>query len=321
MTERQQESLPTVSVVIPTRDRAELLERCLSAVLADEATTEAVVVVDGNDPETPAMLNRLARRDQRVQITSTPAGPAELSRVQRARDHGATLANSAVVLAMDDDVVAHPGLVSGHARWHAEREDAVVVGYMAVATARHWPRSYAPVRLYAGAYESTCKRYAAEPGLILRELWGGNVSVRRSHWLKAIQRPRVAEPYFDDKELGLLLLRDGRDAIFDPDLRADHCYERSLRSLVELAQEVPIGQARLRAAYPDLMGEESAPDQRRARAVVLRLAGSSAGWLVAKWGLIALTSVAAALHITSIEYRSAQVLWRIATERAARAIS
>ncbi|MDQ2939792.1 MAG: hypothetical protein M3R23_04585, partial [Actinomycetota bacterium] len=229
-----------------------------------------------------------------------------------------------------DDVVAHTGLVSGHARWHAGRDDLVVVGYMPVVTTRRWPFSHSPVHEYAEAYEFMCKAYAADAGSILRQLWGSNVSVRRSRWLQAIQRPRVGS-YLDDKELGLLLQQEGLEAVFDPSLRADHWYQRSLRGLVERAEKNCLAQAQLRAADPgsidvvdsqgrraELAGDDSAadPDPSRAMRGLLWLARSSAGWFVVRWGLIALTSAAAALRISAIESKGTVALSWLAWSRA-----
>jgi glycosyltransferase involved in cell wall biosynthesis len=315
-----QDPLPSVAVVVPTRDRADLLARSLDAVLADEATTEAVVVVDGSDPETAELLGRLAQSDKRVRITSTPAEPAELGRVQRARDHGVSLADSEVVLSMDDDVVAEPGLVSGHARHHLGTENLVVVGYMPVATPRRWPRTHAQILHYAEAYEHTVHSYAEDRELILRNLWGGNFSLRRADWLRVIDGPRL-NSYLDDKELGLRLLRQGLSGEFDSSLRAEHFYERSLRGLVERDRKNAIAQTELRAAFPE--GEASVFDAAPsdpAMQFLIRLSSWAPSWFVVKWGLIALTSAAAALRIAPLERRGVTALSMLAWTRTARSL-
>jgi glycosyltransferase involved in cell wall biosynthesis len=327
--------MPSVSIVMPTRDRPDLLARSLAAVLEDEATSEVIVVMDGDDPEVRRLLERMSSEDRRVRVASVPDEPAGLGRVQRGRDHGVELAGSDVVLAMDDDVVAHPGMVSGHAARHADRDDIVVVGYMPVVSPRRWPRSHAPVQEYAEAYETICRAYAAEPDSILRQLWGGNVSVRRSHWLQAIQRPRVTSSldegaWLDDKELGLLLRKEGLEAVFDPNLRADHWYERSLRGLVVRAEKNCLGQAQLRAVHPeanvevvDSRGEPAETESEHAgQNPALRALGTVArtrtGWFVVRWGLIAITSAAAALRISPIERKGTVALSALAWQRAER---
>ncbi len=308
--------IPTVSVVIPTRNRPAQLARCLTAVTADDATTEVVVVVDGGDPITVDLLKRLIATDQRIKATTVPQEPRRLTRLQRARDHGAAFATSEVLLALDDDVEAAPGLVSGHARHHADRDDLVVVGYMPVATPRRWPLSSAPVRYYSDAYEGTCAEYRMHPDSILRRLWGGNVSVRRRHWLTAAARPRTAT-MFDDREIGLQLLREGLCGLFDPALKAKHYYERSLRAFADRATRSAADSPELVAAHADLLdGEaERSPDDRLGRRVLTRLSQGALGWWTLKWSLIILAAGGAAIHSTPVEDRAARALWRLASLR------
>jgi GT2 family glycosyltransferase len=315
------DSLPTISVVVPTRDRPELLGRFLDAVLADEAATEVVVVVDGSDPETIRLLERVGQGDRRLKITQAPDEPASLGRVQRARDHGVSLAESEFVLSMDDDVIAGPGLVAGHARRHAGREGLVVVGYMPVATPRRWPATHAQIDYYAEAYEHTTRGYAQDSELILRNLWGGNFSVLRADWLRAVDGPRISS-YLDDKELGLRLLIAGLRGEFDPSLRAEHIYERSLRGLVERDRKNAIAQIELRAAFPE--SETSvfdAPPPHPAMRLLIRLSGPTPSWFVVRWGLIGLTSAAAALRIGPLERKGVQALSMLAWSRSARELS
>jgi glycosyltransferase involved in cell wall biosynthesis len=314
--------IPSVSVVIPTRNRAAELKRCLAAVLPDAATTEVVVVVDGNDPDTLELLHELKASDPRIKDTTIPQQPQHLTRLQRARDHGAAIATSEVVLAMDDDVVGAPGLVGGHAQHHADRERLVVVGYMPVAILRRWPRSSAPVRYYSDAYESTCAAYRTSPDSILRRLWGGNVSVRRRDWLTAAAQPRTST-MFDDRELGLCMLREGLRGVFDPGLRAEHFYERSLRAFADRAARSAADGPKLLAAHPDLLAEEEepAPDERRGRLLLASVAQVPLVWWSLKWGLIALASVAAAIHSSPVEERATRALWRLAFMREAKRVA
>jgi O-antigen biosynthesis protein len=62
----------TVSIVIPTRDRYPLLERCLRSILADEFARNAEIVIVDNgssDPRVPALLRTVGAR-VRVTIVS-----------------------------------------------------------------------------------------------------------------------------------------------------------------------------------------------------------------------------------------------------------
>ena len=198
------EALPTVSVVIPTSGRREILSEAIAAVLADPGASEVLIVLDessGATAEGDRLMERLAAIDPRVRTMRTPTGDQDLLSLQVARDAGTELAASEVVLSLDDDVILEPGAVSGHARLHAQAEGQVVVGYMPVVSSERWPRSSATIRFYSEAYEYTCDRYEADPGVILRQMWCGNVSVRRSDWLRAIRRPRLKCQGHDDQEL------------------------------------------------------------------------------------------------------------------------
>jgi GT2 family glycosyltransferase len=95
---------PAVSVVIPTRGRPDLLERCLQA-LADQTLSpdefEVVVVDDGPSRDTRDAVTRMARStDLRLRyVTASGRGPAA------ARNAGWHSARASVIAFTDDDTV------------------------------------------------------------------------------------------------------------------------------------------------------------------------------------------------------------------------
>jgi hypothetical protein len=241
-----------------------------------------------------------------------------MDKMQRGREHGTSQAAGDVVLALDDDVVARPGMVTAHAREHAADDGRLVVlGYMPVVTPPRWPRSYAPTRFYAESYEEHADEYERNADYILRHLWGGNLSLRRSHWLEATRAGRVPN-YHEDKEFGLLLQREGFRAKFDRQARGDHWYQRDLRGFVQRAEKTVPAQAQLRDAYEDVIDDAAWEDlpQRRSLQGLLRISRHRAGWFAVRWALIALTSIGAALRLRPLEDRAAEALWRVASERA-----
>jgi glycosyltransferase involved in cell wall biosynthesis len=89
---------PLVSAIIPTRNRPELLLRAVRSVLSQTCErVEAVVVVDGHDPGTIAMLGEL--RDPRVRIVALEesVGGGE------ARNVGVAAAAGPWIALLDDD--------------------------------------------------------------------------------------------------------------------------------------------------------------------------------------------------------------------------
>jgi hypothetical protein len=91
-----------VSVITPTRNRAETLERCIDSVLAQAHTEfELIVVDDGSEDATPEMLARYS--DPRVRsLRIDHAG------VSAARNRGLERATGAVVAYLDDDNLMDP---------------------------------------------------------------------------------------------------------------------------------------------------------------------------------------------------------------------
>src|SRR5271165_4457709 len=118
---------PLVSVIIPTRDRAELLAHCVEGVLhrTDYSNLELLIVDNGSvEPATQKLFDQLAREDSRVRILRHP-GPFNYSALNNA---AAREANGEILLLLNNDIdVIEPGwlreLVS-----QALRPDVGIVG-------------------------------------------------------------------------------------------------------------------------------------------------------------------------------------------------
>lgn len=120
------EPLPLVSVIVPTRDRADLLARCVDAVLSrtDYPAVEVLIVDNGSrEPATFALFERLAQ-DARVRVLSRP-GPFNFSALNNA---AANEAQGEVLLLLNNDIdVLSPGWLREMVA-HALRPDVGAVG-------------------------------------------------------------------------------------------------------------------------------------------------------------------------------------------------
>lgn len=212
---------PPVSVVIPTHNRRDRLSAALEPLIADPAAHEILVVVDGSTDGTEELVDRLARDEPRLR-----AVVIENRGLPRARLAGAEAAGGDVVLALDDDVIAEPGLVAGHAARHQGAERLVVLGYMPVAQ-RPPRRGEFARELYAREYELVVSAWERDPSAILRSMWAGNFSIRRDDYLAlASEVEQVVSGYHEDMDFGLSCRAAGLRAVFDRSLRATHHYER-----------------------------------------------------------------------------------------------
>jgi len=117
---------PRVSLIVPTRDRAELLARCAEGVLkrTDYPAIELIVADnDSHEPETHRLFAEL-RRDERVCIVPVP-GSFNYSAINNA---AAAAATGEVLVLLNNDVdVLGPGWLREMAG-HAMRPDVGAVG-------------------------------------------------------------------------------------------------------------------------------------------------------------------------------------------------
>jgi GT2 family glycosyltransferase len=245
-----------VSVVVPTRNRAAHLREVLDPLLADPATDELVVVDDGSTDDTPDLLARVGAVEPRLQVLRREGIGAAA-----ARQAGVEAATGTIVVFVDDDVVAVPGLVSGHRARHAAADaddashdgDLVVVGWMPVRLPQRRRCGDAALLLYEQDYQECCASWERDPAMILTRFWNGNVSLRRERVLRVpVPSPHAPIAYHEDEDFGLRLAAAGATAAFDRSLRAEHHYHRPHAAFVLDAYRQGADRWHLRRAFPDL---------------------------------------------------------------------
>lgn len=103
---------PMVSIVIPARDEARNIRRCVSSALAaDYAALEVIVVDDHSSDGTGAIVAEMAARDPRLRVVVPPPLPAGWFGKQWACSAGAGAARGEVVGFLDADTWQTPDLV------------------------------------------------------------------------------------------------------------------------------------------------------------------------------------------------------------------
>ncbi|WP_250444930.1 glycosyltransferase family 2 protein [Actinotalea sp. C106] len=313
-------TLPSVSVVVPTYRRRDNLTEVVLPLLEDPSLLELLVVVDGCEDGSLELLEQLAETHPRLRPIWT-----ENSGGAAARQTGIDAAVGEVLLLLDDDVVAAPGLVTGHARRHQEADDLVVLGYMPTRPPEPGARGRFATHLYAQEYESVCQTYEADPTTVLLRLWGGNVSVRREH-LVAV--PYHSGPFarsnHSDRDFGLRLKAAGLRGVFDRSLLSSHEHVRPLEAFLRDARRQGAGRALVHVEHAELLGPLPMEDTLQGlpgplRAVVrldrfapLRAAISAV--------LLTVARLASRAGITAVEVGSAKVLRRFETRRGIREV-
>jgi glycosyltransferase involved in cell wall biosynthesis len=122
---------PTLSVIVPTRNRPESLKRTV-AHLGDQdlprSRYEVIVVDDGSTP--PVEMEGLG--DSRVRLLRRSGGERSA-----ARNGGAEIARGEILVFVDDDITAEPGFLAAHLAGHRDWPGTLIVG------AVHLPRGTA----------------------------------------------------------------------------------------------------------------------------------------------------------------------------------
>jgi len=215
-----------VSVVIPTHDRRAMLRRALDALARQSyplSLVEIIVVADGcsDGTESTAVEPPLAGR-----IVAQPCSGAAV-----ARNTGAALAAGDLLLFLDDDVEAWPGLIDAHVRAHAAgARDALIVGYLR-AKPEHTTDLF---RVALRGWFDTVFERMRQPGhrFTYADVLTGNCSIPRRVF-RAIGGFQPELRCHEDYELGLRVLAAGAAIGFAPDAGGWHedvsDFARSLR--------------------------------------------------------------------------------------------
>jgi GT2 family glycosyltransferase len=220
-----------LSVVINTKDRADVLRLCLGALQAQTLAPERweiVVVDDGSQDDGTARAVGAYRG----------AAPCRLVR----RDHGGCAAarntgiDAAVgrcVLFLGDDVFAEPNLLEEHLAAHDQRPQTAVVG--------PYERDGAGLSALLAEYVDTCRfRRIRDPdNASWRFFYTGNASVERETLLRAGGFDENFVGYaWEDMDLGVRLEKIGCRIVYHPPARATHHHPGvSLESLCRVEFE------------------------------------------------------------------------------------
>lgn len=308
---------PSVSIVVPTHNRRAGLPALLDA-LEPEPAAEIVVVVNAAHDGSLELLEERAQRDARVKPAFL-AKPGQIGALRK----GVEMASGEVVLLLDDDVIAEPGLVDGHARHHTPDSHRVAIGYMPVALPARRRAGQYPAHIYSRAYELACREYERDPSSILRGLWAGNLSIGREDFLRvdATAARQDGYGYHEDRDFGLRCEAAGLEGIFDRSLLARHLFEKTPQAFLAASRNSGRTRAQVYAAHPGTLGplpqdffEQVVPRPGR---TLVRLARGNRLRRPVQTMLMGLTTLAGALHAFRLETHLGYVMGVIEQQRGA----
>ncbi len=236
---------PDASVIVPTRNRAQYIERFLPSLASQNVSKsyEIIVADNGSTDATAEVVRALAQRWPQIRMVSESRPGAA-----RARHAGALAAKSPLLIFVDDDMRAEPGLVSEHLRMHAETPGGVVLGRMLSAPGGH-PFERMMAYIYDGPMTALAHSF---PGPF--DYWSGNVSISRELYLglggysEALAELRCGE----DMPFGVKLSNAGVKVRFAPGATAYHHFVERFGARLNRAYRVGIGLAYVKEYHPAL---------------------------------------------------------------------
>lgn len=264
--------MTSVSVVVPTHGRRDLLRRTLDRLAVQTLPSdrfEVIVGVDGSRDGTVEMLASYGAPYRLEWLTAHGRGSAA------ARNAALSRASGEVVVMLDDDMEPAPGLLAAHLREHANGEPRCVLGPAPIRVAAEDP----PSRQYVARKFNAHLRELADPGhaFVLRDFYTGNVSLPRALLLATGAFDEDFQDYGnEDLELAQRLIGRGARLAFAPAAVAWQHYDKTPEALARDSMAKGRTAVLLCAKHPEALAG-------------IRLGSAQAGLPTLRGALLALT--------------------------------
>ena len=210
---------PGLAVVIAAHNSADMLEQCLAALEQSALRpAECIVVQDGSTDDSPAVAER---HGARVVVLHERQGPAH------ARNVGARLAHSDLILFLDADVCIHPDAIQFIVE-HFQRDpalDAVIGAYDDSPAAPPFISQYRNL-LHCFTHRAGHRDAGT--------FWSGCGAVRREVFLRCGGLDeRYGRPAIEDIEFGSRLKSAGGRILLDPAIQVQHLKRWTLAGMIK----------------------------------------------------------------------------------------
>jgi GT2 family glycosyltransferase len=224
-------------VIIPTRDRWNILGRTLDALVAQSVSGfDLVVVVDGLDQVVPSL--------EGARVLSVKQGGPGAARNQAARS-----TDKRLVLFLGDDMIPAPDLIEKHLATHSTHpdEDVAVLGHAS------WHPEVAQGRINRWMDESGTQfdfESIVDGDAGFGRFYSCNVSLKRTFFLDAGGFDEDFTYYYEDLDCGWRLGQKGMRLLYVPDARSFHLHQYDLASLKRRFRGVGVGERLIAAKHP-----------------------------------------------------------------------
>jgi glycosyltransferase involved in cell wall biosynthesis len=235
-----------VSVIIPTYQRCDSLKRALTALSCQtfpKENYEVIVSVDGSTDSSMEMLKGCQTPYELRTIWKPNAGRSA------ARNRGIDEAKGDVLIFLDDDMEALPGIIENHYHHHRDNGRVCVLGNIPVnITDRSTPLEiYLAETVYIPFMARLSSPDYKFQGL---EFYSGNFSIRRDV-MREIGLFNTGYRTSEDCELGLRIARAGIEIVFEPRAVSRQYIEKDFEELAEYTIERGVSDVQFILDHPD----------------------------------------------------------------------
>jgi glycosyltransferase involved in cell wall biosynthesis len=230
---------PSLSIVIPTHERADILARCLHHLSTQTIAKdlEVIVVSDGHDPKTADLFSEETRNKKQetnnVQFLEVPKSQQGV-----ARNRGLALATAPIVLFIGDDIFLEQHACEVHLKTHQQpatsKPESAVLGFttwdpaLGITPVMRWLEKSG----WQFGYP-LLKNYVHKPipaHMQHRFTYTSHISLPTEIAKRYPFREDVTLYGWEDIEWGSRLRDGGVPLIFEPDARALHHHHITLES-------------------------------------------------------------------------------------------
>ena len=233
-----------LSVLIATRNRRDLLRRCLDSLVGQTqspATFEVIVADDGSSDESAAMAEGLGA-PYRLRVLRLKGGGQAA-----AQNAALEVAEGKVCLFFDDDVVAGSELIAEHVKAH--RENAMTVG---IGSLRQQPPDMPDwyARMFAMAWNAHYGKFDEEEPQWF-DCYGANISAPRAK-LDEVGGVATDLDVGFDLELGYRLGKAGCTFKYLPRAHGVHDDQKRGRQMLLDARRQGVSHVELAGRHPEM---------------------------------------------------------------------
>jgi len=252
-----------LSVLIPTRNRGEMLGRMLDACRRHAAGCELefVIVDDGSTDDTRELLRGMSTIPLNIRWQSLPPGGPG-----RARNLAATLARHDVLLFLGDDILpANDEFFRTHASRHAEypEHDFAVLGKLDWPKEANFPINFTMERIHEDGSQFAFSRLNPSTFVGWQFFYASNLSVKKAlvrDWMRDGFDTGFAGAALEDMELAYRFEQSpqGIRIFYDPVSVGLHYHPYTLPSFLDRQYLVGQSLRRMLELHPELVHEYDA---------------------------------------------------------------